>query len=468
MTTYEVFIKRFKTKTYQQKKVGIEVEIPIVKQTGEAVDYQLIRQLFLYLETQGFCLVKDDNIILEATIQTTIAPEHQTIITTDLGYSTLEIVLPPFDNLHTVNQYFRITIGYLLPFVQQHNCRLLGYGIHPLTQPSRRLLAPRQRYKGLEKIWTTNNIVPKSMGNDAHLLTISAGNQCHIDVSDVEAVRAINVLNASSGLQIALQANSPIWKGKIIKGYKAIREKFYDFLYTEDSQRSGVAPKFETLSGYFQYIANQTLFLVIRNNEVLQVFNYSFSEYLEQTSIIAKRLNGEKITITPNANDIHYHNTLFYLNARLVPNYGTIEVRMPCQQPPNDTMVTAALNLGLMENLAEAEAFFNQYEWAVWKQLRIEAIHHAFQAQLPNGQSIIPLIKQLLIIAQKGLKNRGLNEAIFLKPLFERLEKRQSPADIAIDIFNKKGMIGFLDLVSFSSSSSLNTTTNPIEKPLSN
>lgn len=468
MKLHNTIIKQFKKKNNQQKKIGIEVELPLVQQTGEAVSYDLVHRLFLYLATQGFKLVQDNGILFEAVFDVKEVPNGKAIITTDLGYSTLEIVLPPFSDLFAVKRCFKTMVGFLLPFVEKHNCRLLGYGTHPLTPPNRNLLMPRQRYKGLEKIWKTNTIVPKSMGNDTHLLTISAGNQCHIDVSETEAVKAANVLNASSGLQIALQANSPIFKGTVVKNYKAVREKFYDFLFAKTAQRHGVAPTFETLENYFQHIFHQKLYLVVRNKEVLQVFDYTFEEYLEQETVMATRLNGEKINIVPSIHDIHYHNTLCYLNARLVPRYGTIEVRMPCQQPPNETMVTAALNLGLMENLDEAESFFNQYDHETWQYLRTEAIQYAFQAQLPNGKSIVFLIEELLTIAKKGLIKRGQNEAVFLNPLFERLKTQEAPADKAIKIFNKKGMKGLLDAVSFDEAALSSTFKQPILKPLAN
>ncbi len=468
MRPYDVFAKRFRTKINQQKKIGLEIEIPIVTHTGEAVNYSIIRKLFLFLEKKGFQLKKENQQVYEALIYSDIVKDYPITITTDLGFSTLEIILPPCNHLHDVDQCFKITIEYLLPFVKQQNCRLLGYGIHPFAQPSKRLLAPKQRYRALEKIWNTNTIVPKPMGNDGHLLTISAGNQCHIDVSETEAIQAANVLNASSGLQIALQANSPIWQGKRAKSYKAVREIFYDFICANAKKRYGIPPKFETLRGYFQFICDQKLFLIARNNEILQVSDYSFTEYIKQEKVTVSRLNGEKITIVPDIEDLYYHSTLFYLNARLVPNYGTIEVRMPCQQPPKDTMVTAALNLGLMENLAEAESLFNQYDHTVWQELRLAATKHGFQARLSNGKSIIPLIEQLLAIAQKGLESRGLGESHFLQPLFKRLDQQQSPADVAIEIFNKKGINGLLDAVSFTEETLTNRTNQAIRQPLYN
>ena len=449
MDIYETCVQQFRTKSKQSKHIGLEVEIPIVNCTGEAVSYSLIHKMYLYLQDAGFELHKEKEFYIEASFHVASSQQYKYIVTTDLGYSTLEIILPPFADLHIVYQAFQSVLHLLLSFFNKKRCRLLGYGIHPVALPSRFLVTPRQRYQGLEKIWTTNRLVPKSMGNDSHLLTLSAANQCHIDLREEEAIQAMNVLNASSGLQIALQANAPIWKSKIDNNYKSVREAFYDVLFPDSDDRHGIVFKFDTLGEYFRYIAELRLFLVPRNGQLLQICGYSFEEYLSKTTVEATNLNGEKVLINPALEDIHYHNTFCYLNARLVPKYGTIEVRMPCQQPPGDTMVTAALNLGLIENLNEASIFFDQYDWNFWTNLRTEAVKYALQAKLSGGESILPLVRRMLQIAQKGLLKRNLGEAIFLKPLFERLEQCQSPADRAIAIFKQKGMEAFLNNYSF-------------------
>ncbi len=160
-------------------------------------------------------------------------------------------------------------------------------------------------------------------------------------------------------------------------------------------------------------------------------------EYLEKEGFTLKQ-------------DVHTQNGFCYYNARLVSKFGTVENRMCCQQPPRETMVTSALTLGVLENLEEAETLVKEISFVSPKQLRMEAIQYALDAQL-EGKSIVPYLRQLLQIAEKGLKKRGLGEENFLAPLFERLNRLEVPADVAIRIFEEEGREAFLEAISFKS-----------------
>ena len=58
---------------------------------------------------------------------------------------------------------------------------------------------------------------------------------------------------------------------------------------------------------------------------------------------------------------------------------------------------------------------------------------------------MIPLATQLLAIANKGLLARGQGEEAYLAPLFDRLERRQSPAMEAQEEFAKDGLETFIE-----------------------
>ena len=99
--------------------------------------------------------------------------------------------------------------------------------------------------------------------------------------------------------------------------------------------------------------------------------------------------------------------------------------------------------------------------------MRSEAIQYAFKARLPNGKPIVPLIENLLIIAQKGLIRRKKNEELFLNPLFERLKNKVAPADKAIKIFKQKGLKGLLDTMSFNATTLSNSSNKSIQTSIS-
>lgn len=452
MTLYDIFTQNFQPTTPDTlRKTGIEVELPIVTLAGHAAPFETIQKMYVFLEENGWKIKKENGYVAEAsrTVSTYFAGYQTETITTDLGYCTLEIIIPPYESLFQIQNSLDGLLNFLTPFFLKEGCLILGYGIQPLTPPSQQLLTPKSRYKGLEKIWESHRHVPKRRGKDAHLLTISAGNQCHIDVSREEAVLAAQILNYSSGLQIALQANSPIWKGKIEGSSKAIRETIYDYLYPSHVYRHGVAPSTESWATYLGHLADLPLFFVKRAGELIQLNNTTFSEFLAQKQgTIGQKINGEQIKVFPQLEDIHDHNSLCYFNARLVPSYGTVEVRMACQQPPGETLVTAALNLGLIENMAEAQYFFKQYPYEIWRNLRQEALKNTFNSKIQNG-SILPFLEDLLMLAQTGLQNRAIGEEVFLEPLFERLNVRQSPADKAIVSWQQGGIKAFSQQFAF-------------------
>ena len=137
-----------------------------------------------------------------------------------------------------------------------------------------------------------------------------------------------------------------------------------------------------------------------------------------------------------------------WFNARLVPKYSTIESRMCCQQPPNESLTSAAVALGMIENLEAAKALMDSYPIETWKKIRRQTAESSIKAMI-DGESIIPLLQQLLAVAAEGLKKRGMQEEVFLQPMFDRLQKQKSPADVAIEAFEAGGMQGLLKQVSF-------------------
>jgi len=196
-----------KNKIQSLRGIGIECEMPVVTKKGEAVSLLIIQAMFTYLEEQGFETEWDEysNLMIAAKRKNIKSAEkfdyHTDTITTDTAYSTLEIVLAPQNNLHTIQEQLSNLLKILIPFFNKKNCFLLGYGIQPTTIPSRKLLMSKERYLFFEKL-STNKIISKSEGADSSFLNITASNQCHIEIGLQDAILATNTLNALSGLLI--------------------------------------------------------------------------------------------------------------------------------------------------------------------------------------------------------------------------------------------------------------------------
>jgi len=450
------FKKSFNFDKHQSiRGIGIECEIPIVGARGKAVSLPVIQNMFIHLEKIGFDLEQDPYSDLIVAAKRTNKKSAKRFdycmdtITTDTAYSTVEVVLAPQSNLHTIQSELKKLLYLLTAYFDSQNCLMLAYGIQPLSPPSRKLLMPKERYCFFEKL-STNHIIPKSKGADSSLLNLTASNQCHIEIGSDDAIKAANVLNALSGLQIALHANSPIWQGKVDTTYKANREMIWDFCFPDRLNQIGIPPEFETLERYVQYLLNFKPLLVKRNEQYFQIQNKdTFNDFLlNQSPAIGTSLSGKELIIEPQPNDIQQLIPFSWFNARLVPKYGTVESRMCCQQPQNEMLTPTALTLGLVENLEAAQNLAKIYPLTKWRKIRKQTAQYALDTFI-DGLSIIPLLLQLLDIAKEGLKKRNLGEEIFLQPLYQRIEQRKVPADLAIAIFKNQGMKAFLNYISF-------------------
>lgn len=468
---YSEFSKKFQLRQAQNTRgIGIEAELPIVNQQGKAVPMQVIQQMFEYLHSHGFEINLDpfSGYITSASKANYQSAQHFDYyfdkITTEAGYSTIEVVLAPQASLQEVNRHFLKVLQPLYDYLASQNCRILGFGTHPVTPPSKNLIMPQERYLFFQH-FSQNNVIPNNQGADTHLLTITASNQCHIGICQEDSIMGVNVLNALSGLHIALNANSSVWQGKADEHCQANREFFWEDCYPQRLNQLGIPPQFETMTGYLDYLLQFEPMLIQREQGLLKVLNKStlYDFMFGSSPIVAQTIEGNIIHTRPQATDLHYFNTFCYFDARLVPQYGTIESRVSCQQPPQETLAPTALTLGILENLDAATQLMHLFAPATWQQLRQDAGKHTLEAHI-QGQSIVPLLEQYLDIAVQGLKQRNLGEEVFLQPLYQRLQQQQAPATVGAHIFEQQGVEAFLDHYSFQNPADAANQT--VDKPL--
>lgn len=438
------------------RKIGLECEFPLVDTTGNAIRYYVLVGLFKNLESHGFELHEDQTTgeiiygtkFLEANGEE--SPFNKIVIGTDAGYCTLEVAFKPESTLFAIEEQFNKIIELLIHYFNQNNAFILGYGIQPITQPSKHLITRSGRYN-LSPRGSMNRFVDQRDGVDFHLFTISASNQCHIEIGEDEAIRAINVLNGLSGLQIALTANSSVWRGEVDQQWKAVREIFWDWGFLERWNQSGIQKRFRDIPDYIDYLCSFNPFLIQRDDQPIYIIDKpSFGDYLNSNQASNGILiSGEVVSVFPEVEDILYHSNCAWFNTRISPKYGTIESRISCQQPPQETLVVTALVLGIVENIEEAENLLNRYSWDEWKRFRFDAIRHTLQAEILEAKGL-SLVAEFTRIAETGLRKRGLGEEKFLEPAFKRIEERSTPADRAIHAFQTMKLEEFINSLAFS------------------
>ncbi len=460
----EYFLKKFEEIELSRnlktrgRRIGSELKFPAVKRDGSAIGSPQTGELWDFLVSKGWTALADNHTgETVGAVKPGEMNEHRASCET--GFCKIEFSLAHTDNLMSLSREIQELKKLIGEFSEQSGVIFLGYGLQPLTRPGKHLLMKKSRNLFWDRLFGGNDHITPGNGTDVHLFTISASNQTHIDVTMDEAVDAVNVFNGIVGGQIALTANSNIWRGHVDPEYKCLGEIFWDWwLKDAHNGRYGVPErKFNDLDDYFRSILQFPPVYVRREGVPLALphcgaFSNFFSCNAGDNGCGRKKsgdlmcgitAEGEEAEVLRQNADLDQHFTFFWHNARL-SRYYTLENRVNDQQPPEEMMCVPALTLGVMENLGSAKALVDSYPWEVLREMRLQACRYGLGANV-RGINATDLSRGILEIAEEGLKRRCLGEEIFLEPLRKRLDEGLCPADRAARIFREEGMEGFVE-----------------------
>ncbi len=449
------FIDKFPHNSSKRKvrTIGLELEFPVVQKNGEAVKYETIKSFFSHLHKEGWQLSRDGgtNEITSASRSPQNLASGVTyskdVIGTDVGYCTLETSLTPENSLVDLEKHWLSMRTILHDYFIQNKSFVLGYGVQPVTPPNKSLLAKKGRYIFFEQD-SLNRFIDQRVGVDLHVFATSAASQVHLDIYRDEAIRAINIFNGLAPLFTALTANASVWKNHIDPEWIDIREIFWDKSWSNRIGQIGIPDAFDSFSDYVERVSAMRPQMVKRRNEFIKIlYKKTIDEYFAcGNNNKGETVKGKVVHLKAEIDDLLFACGFMWWQARLSPYYGTLEIRMCGQQPPDATICVSALSLGILENLNEAERIYKKYSHRQWQLLRFDTLRHGLRAKVEK-KSIIPLIKALLGIAKQGLKNRNLGEEKYLEPLYKRLKNQKNPADEISIIFKKKGVNGLIKRV---------------------
>jgi glutamate--cysteine ligase len=452
----ETFSKNFlpKPHTPTHRKVGIELEFPIVQDNGEAVSYQTINNMFAWLESRGWQVTVDTGTGEKVEAVRSVSGGsgrfgyEKDVIGTDVGYCTVETALSPEDSLFALEDHWNKIKKLLLEYFSQENCHMLGYGVQPLSHPHHNLVANKGRYRFFEQD-SPNRFIDQRYGQDLTVFAISAANQCHVDIYKEEAIAAVNMMNGLAPLISAVTANSPVWRGKQDQEWIDIREIFWDKGWSNRLEQTGIPDAFSDFSDYVDRLCQFRPLMVKRGDEYIKIMDCkTFGDFVRADGeSVGQSVDGSLVRLEGMPEDIYLQSGFAWWQARLAPAHGTLEIRPCSQQPENATLSVAALALGLIENLEEAFKMYAEYTLEDWRKLRFDALRHGLEAELKNKSPILPLVNQLLEIAKEGLRKRKLGEEKFLTVLENRTQKALTVANEVKAVFDKNNLIPFFDLV---------------------
>ena len=464
------FAAHFPPRLQGPRTVGREAEFPVVDQAGRAADIDQLWPLLLRSEDAAESS-KRGSLSPHSSSLTPLKVKRDTVNTDlivgldgasysyalEVGRGTIELNVGPCATLFELESTFRTALERLVRAAAQLGWRVLGYGVQPLSPPTRALLSPKQRYGALADI----------MGADWIWYTVTASDQAHVDVSRDEAVSVLNFGNLMAPVIVALCANSPVVAGELTDDCSGREGRMIDAPY---GRRHGmIAHPYADLTDFVARLSRLPS-LLRREGELLLPDRRPFTDVL-RTDYGAAGSEGSDLSphsssLSPGCFDAFLlHDHYVWHNARLRTAYGTVELRPACQQPPHELMAAAALYLGLVEGREEIAAYVEaalapthgQKEiltpnsspltplsgcWPLMKQYH----HQVIRAGLAAPDPAPGFLAKILALAAAALARRGYGEERMLTPLWRRLEQKENPAQRARRVFEEEGLGGLIEI----------------------
>lgn len=447
---YEKYI--LPTKEKRERKIGIEIEMPVVRLDGRPVDERAVLDAALVFgERFGFEPVGHD---ADGNVSSMLKSSTGDDLSFDCSYSNLEFSLGTGSDLFEIKARFDTYFAAINELLLKCGHTLTGMGINPNYRINSNRPIPSERYHMLYR-YLRKSAEYKST-SDGRLLHgrsdfgfFTSASQVQLDVGYDELTDVLNVFGKLEPYKMLLFANSfcdefPqylcsrnfLWENSM-QGYDPHNVGLFD---TEIDDAEDIV----------EYIASQSMYSVMRDGKWLDFTPMKLTEYFDAEYVNAEYWDGKEIRCTriiPEPADLKYHRSYKFEDLTF---RGTVEFRSGCTQPIADSMTIAAFHVGLIERLGELKELL----------LGDRVIyHHGYSAselqrmlskrELPSFADRTAVRSQLiriLDIAASGLEARGSGEEKLLAPLYERAQKLESPAQRMLSgLENSKSLAYYIE-----------------------
>ncbi|MBQ1899090.1 MAG: glutamylcysteine synthetase [Ruminococcus sp.] len=420
--------------------IGIEIEMPVVPLKGEKTAQSVSAAALKEAARRfGFTETRHDAF---GVCHEAVCEETGDVFSFDCSYNNFEISLGKVRTLHEAQARFTDYVSYINTFLKACGHLLTGMGINPFYRKNDTSFVPSPRYQMLEGYLRKSREWERDGGFHPYTAypTFSSASQVQLDVTEERLCDVIEAFSLVEPIKALLFANSYLPDEP-------------DFLCVRDMlwERSthGVNPKnlgfFEPLprtnDEVIDYLSGVSPFCAEREDKYLFFYPIPFEEYLERECVEGEYFDGEKYVkyrFKPSPEDIRTLRT--YKQIDLTAR-GTLEFRSACTQPLCDAMTVAAFHLGLMsQTKALTELLRNdrylyqggESPYTLRKRFnRRDALSQEEQSHLRELTTVV------LLLAQKGLHERGFSEKRYLEPLFRRAAELTSPAKEMIQQLEK-------------------------------
>ena len=401
--------------------IGIELEFPIVHTKGQPTDIEVSKELMRFLvDALSLEVEKEDQ---DGNPIQLVEPLSQDRILFEVSYTTLEFAFGRAQKIQDVQGRFQAYMKVIQEKLGKKDHAIQGWGIHPNWDQNDNRPVAYPRYQMLmDYLRMGNNQESVSLHDFPAYGAFICGSQVQLDVSKSNYLRVINAFNQVEAAKAYLFANSEFsgadWDTQIS------RDLFWeDSMHGIYPENVGVNAKlFKDEDDFFDYLDRSAIFTAERDGETYYFPPIQARDYLATDEIHAYTLNGKETLLAPQEKDFQTHRSYQYQD---LTTRGTIEFRSVCTQPLDRTFASAAFHLGLLVNLDKLEAYLETASFFENFGRDYKSLRRQFsKKQLTNEEKagVVQFSKDLLAIAEQGLKIRGQQEMTYLEPLKEELD----------------------------------------------
>lgn len=432
-------------KPTEEKKnfIGVEIEIPIINLDKTAVDFDVVHKVTDKFRRQ-YSDFKEDGIDYEGNVFSLKNNNNDDIFCYDCSYNNIEFAMGKEKDLFSIYDRFCDYYAFTKECFEEFNHTLTGMGINPYRKYNKNHPIPSERYMMLYhhlRSFKNYENIPMHFHDYPEYGMFSSASQVQLDVYKDDLVKTINVFSKIEPIKALLFSNSVLVDEN--KHVTCFRDALWEY------STHGINPHnigmydvdFKSLDDLEAYLESLNIYCVMRDGAYINFPSMNLLEYFKKDYVCGEiYCNGEyrEIEIRPCINDIKYLRPFKFINLTF---RGTVEFRSVCTQPIRDSMSVAAFHLGLKEKLDELEELIGNDNVIYHKGYTAGELRKLLiQDELPvfiDGNDLCKLSKDIVDLANVGLKERGIGEEIFLNPLYERIKKHSNPGkDIITSMHN--------------------------------
>ena len=424
-----------------KRVVGVELEYPIVNlrnislnEVTEPVDFAVVHALAdSFVSRFGFRATGRDEV---GEIYLAEHPDTGDTLSFDCSFNTLELSFGIEENIGILYNRFQRYYTFIRQELMQNRHTLTGMGINPGHRVNRVEPIRNGRYRmllhHLESYTNYGNQI--QFHHYPNFGLFGCASQVQLDATKENVVEMLNTFNRLEPLKALLFANSAF---DVDPDHRFLASR--DYLWKHSLH--GLNPhnvdeydkRLHSVDEIVRYIRTESMYCLERDGKYVNFPPIPVNTYFRQKMIRGEYFDKatesyRPFTFEPRLADLGNLRSFKFNDLTF---RGTVECRSVCEQPIRDVMTVAAFHAGLEENLSQLSELLEQDTELYQQGYSVGELREMFVLKDRTHEfddAAYRLIREVLEIAEDGLKKRGMGEEHFLEPLFIRAEKRTNPA----------------------------------------